>query len=86
MPVYLQTQPVGFKPQGKSLHSAICRVPDYLPTCGESFILTLALTSFMINNVLKSFLKDNFVIFNIAHYSNQTQALLIMLGHTTSEL
>lgn len=65
----------GFKPQGKSLRSAICRVPDYLPTCGESFILTLALTSFMINNVLKSFLKDDFVIFNIAHASNQTPGL-----------
>lgn len=43
--------------------------------------LTLALTLFMINNVLKSFLKGNFVIFNIAHSSNQTQALLITLGH-----
>lgn len=59
---------------GKSLHSAICGVPDYLPTRGESFILTLALTSFMIN-ILKSFLRDNFVIFNIAHSSNQTQGL-----------
>lgn len=66
----LSTNPV----TGKSLHSAICGVSDYLPIRGESFILTLALTSFMIN-VLKSFLKDDFVIFNIAHSSNQTQGL-----------
>lgn len=29
----------------------------------------------MINNVLKSFLKDDFVIFNIAYASNQTPGL-----------
>lgn len=41
----------------------------------------------MINNVLKLFLKDDFVIFNIAHASNQTPGLgHHARTHSTSEL